>query len=589
MTDVMRRKSVRTSWRELRPYLGGTRNIVILGVTAILGGFVEAALMVVIVRIAVGLADSSQVVKAHIGPLGVLDLTIPQLFWIAGGLTVARFGFNFVSSWLSARLAADSLTIARKRTFEAFLTASWEVQSREREGHLQELMSNHVNKVSGATLTLATCTVSGFNFLALMISAILVNPLAATAIVVGVAVMFFILRPMTRTAKRRSRANAAANVDYVGIVSESVTLSQEVRTFNVGSRLLARVDGFVDRASELLFRTRLLGQLMPTLYQNIAIGLVILGMLGVYLAGGSGVASLGAVVLILVRALGYSQQLQTSYHTLAEAAPYLEELEERQKIYAESHEPTGDRQLEHIGQLALSDLSFEYVPGVPVLTHISFSVQPGEAIGIVGPSGSGKSTLVQLLLRLRHPQEGLVLVDGADAESFTLDSWYRRVAFVPQEPRLFGGTVSENIRFFREGLDDEAVRRASKMAHLHDDVESWPAGYDTQVGERGSAVSGGQRQRIVLARALAEEPDVLILDEPTSALDMKSESLVQETLEGLKGHSTMFIIAHRLSTLNACDRIMVLSKGELQGFDTAATLRDTNPFFAEAVRLSRLR
>jgi ATP-binding cassette, subfamily B, bacterial len=446
-----------------------------------------------------------------------------------------------------------------------------------------------VNRVSGATLTLANCTVSGFNFLALMLSAIIVNPLAATAIVIGVALMFFVLRPMTRTAKRRSRANAAANVEYVGVVSESVTLSQEVRIFNVGGRLLARVEGFVDRATELTFRTRLLGQLMPTLYQNIAIGLVILGMLGVYLAGGAGVASLGAVVLILVRALGYSQQLQTSYHTLAEAAPYLEELEERQTVYAGSVEPTGGRRLEGIGRVALDHLSFAYVPDVPVLADISFAVESGEAIGIVGPSGSGKSTLVQLLLRLRHPQSGHVLVDGENAEAFTLDSWYRRVAFVPQEPRLFRGTVRDNIRFFRDQLDEEAVRRASKMAHLHDDVESWPDGYDTQVGERGGAVSGGQRQRIVLARALAEEPDVLILDEPTSALDMKSESLVQETLEALKGHSTMFIIAHRLSTLNACDRIMVLSNGELQGFDTAAELRRSNPFFAEAVRLSRLR
>ena len=132
---------------------------------------------------------------------------------------------------------------------------------------------------------------------------------------------------------------------------------------------------------------------------------------------------------------------------------------------------------------------------------------------------------------------------------------------MPQEPRLFRGTIADNIRFFRDELDQDAIERAAKLAYLHDDVVGWADGYDTDVGERGGAVSGGQRQRIVLARALAEEPDVLILDEPTSALDMKSESLVQDTLEGLKGHSTMFIIAHRLSTLNACDRIMVLSKG----------------------------
>jgi ATP-binding cassette, subfamily B, bacterial len=234
-------------------------------------------------------------------------------------------------------------------------------------------------------------------------------------------------------------------------------------------------------------------------------------------------------------------------------------------------------------------VSFAYVPGTPVLRSLSFQVEPGEAVGIVGPSGSGKSTLVQLLLRLRHPSDGRLLVDGIPADEISIDSWYRRVAFVPQEPRLFRGTVSENIRFFRQDLAPDAIERAAKLAYLHDDVMDWVDGYETDVGERGGSVSGGQRQRIVLARALAEEPDVLILDEPTSALDMKSESLVQDTLEGLKGRSTMFIIAHRLSTLNACDRIMVLSNGELQGFDTHDELRRSNPFFAEAVALSQLR
>jgi len=224
-----------------------------------------------------------------------------------------------------------------------------------------------------------------------------------------------------------------------------------------------------------------------------------------------------------------------------------------------------------------------------VLKGVSFVIEPGETVGIVGPSGSGKSTLVQLLLRLRHPVEGHYTADGIEAADIAQDSWYRRMAFVPQEPRLFRGSVAENIRFFRDELDDAAVEQAAKLAHLHEDVVDWPLGYDTSVGERGGAVSGGQRQRIVLARAMAEEPDVLILDEPTSALDMKSESLVQQTLQGLKGRSTMFIIAHRLSTLNDCDRIMVLKDGELQAFEAASALRESNAFFAEAVQLSQLR
>ncbi len=585
MAVATRRKSVRTSWRELRPYIGkSTGKLYVLGGTAILSGFTEAALMVAIVRIAIGLADDNKLVNFK-----GMNLSIAELFWWSGALLAAGFVFSMINSWLTARLSADALTIARKITFRDFISASWTLQSKEREGHLQEIMSNHVGRVSGATLTLAGCLVSGFNFAALMVAAIYLNWIAALSIVLGVGIMFFILRPMSRAAKKRSRANVAANVAYVGLVSESVTLAQEVRTFNVGKRLVERVDDYVNKASDLTFKTRLLGQTMPTLYQNISIGLVILGMAAVFATGSSGVASLGPVVVLLVRALSYSQQLQTSYHSLAEAAPYLEELQERQDEYRASVEPGGVLGIDHIGKLAFDQVSFAYVSGVPVLRSLTFDVEPGEAIGIVGPSGSGKSTLVQLLLRLRQPSDGRLLVDGLEAEQVSIDSWYRRVAFVPQEPRLFRGSIAENIRFFRDELDQDAIERAAKLAYLHDDIMSWTEGYDTDVGERGGSVSGGQRQRIVLARALAEEPDVLILDEPTSALDMKSESLVQDTLEGLKGHSTMFIIAHRLSTLNSCDRIMVLSNGQLQGFDTHAELRRSNPFFAEAVELSQLR
>ena len=584
------RRSPREAWRKLRPFLGdSTRGIVALGATAVIGGFVEAGVMVLIVRIAVALASGDDSVVTHLGPFGEVTLTVGQLFGVAFALLLVRLIFNMINSWLTSLLSVEALTAARKRTFSDFVRASWPVQSVERDGHLQEIMSTHVGRVSQATLTLANTTVAGFNFLALMVSAFLVNRLASALIVVGVVILFFALRPITRAARRRSKASNAANIDFVSSVAESVTLAQEVRTFNVGERLIDRVDARVDRSSDLTMRTRLLGQIMPTLYQNIAIALVLVGMGGVYLAGSSGVADLGAVVLILVRALSYSQQMQTSYHSLVETGPYLEELQDRQALYEASFAPEGGTDVDHIGRIRFDDIWFSYRSGEPVLKGVSFEIEPGEAVGIVGPSGSGKSTMVQLLLRLRNPVDGHFTIDGSEASDISLDSWYRRMAFVPQEPRLFRGTVAENIRFFRDDLSDEDVERAATLAQLHNDIVTWPLGYDSEVGERGGGVSGGQRQRIVLARALAERPDVLILDEPTSALDMKSESLVQETLEGLKGTSTMFIIAHRLSTLNACDRIMVLKDGEIQAFEPSEALRESNEFFSEAVRLSQLR
>jgi ABC-type multidrug transport system fused ATPase/permease subunit len=314
------------------------------------------------------------------------------------------------------------------------------------------------------------------------------------------------------------------------------------------------------------------------------------GALGVaYGVGFSRLASLGGVILIMLRSLGYAQSVQSNVQGLYQTMPYVETLYEEEERYRESVMQHGGEPVHSIGALAFEHVSFEYEPDVPVLRDVSFEVRQGEIIGIVGPSGSGKSTLIQLLLRLREPTNGTYLVDGADARRLSLEDWYSHIAFVPQDPRLFYGTVADNIRFFRSDVDDTAIQRAAKLANLHDDIESWPLGYDTPVGERGGQLSGGQRQRLCIARALVEEPAVIVFDEPTSALDVRSEALIRETIADLRPATTTFVIAHRLSTLAICDRIMVILGGALEGFDDPTRLEASNPFYQEALRLSGLR
>ena len=161
------------------------------------------------------------------------------------------------------------------------------------------------------------------------------------------------------------------------------------------------------------------------------------------------------------------------------------------------------------------------------------------------------------------------------------------MSYVPQTPQLIWGSAAENIRFYRPHLTDADVELAARRAHIHDEIMSWPDGYQTVIGQRASAVSGGQRQRLCLARALADNPDVLILDEPTSALDVKSELLVQESLESLRGELLLFLVAHRLSTLSICDRVMVIVGGRLEALSEPAQLLETNDFFREVSEITR--
>ncbi len=326
---------------------------------------------------------------------------------------------------------------------------------------------------------------------------------------------------------------------------------------------------------------------MTGAYQSMAILAIVAVLAALYLTESERVASLGAVVLLLIRSMSYGQMVQANTNALNEVAPYLKTIRAQERTYR-SHTPqSGSDPIESIERLELADAGYRYEGGDPALAEISLTVDHGEVVGLVGPSGSGKSTLIQLLLRLREPTSGQYLVNGVPAASYSLDAWYCLLAVVSQQPRLFEGTVAENIRFFREDITDDQVASAARRAHILDEVLSWPDGLDTVLSGVGSGVSGGQAQRLCIARALAGDPLLLILDEPTSSLDVHSEANVQRTLTELQGQVTMVIIAHRLSTLRLCDRIIVLEDGRLRGFDTAEALERDNEYYRRAVQLSR--
>ncbi|HEY2570316.1 MAG TPA: ABC transporter ATP-binding protein [Solirubrobacteraceae bacterium] len=488
-------------------------------------------------------------------------------------------------SVVPARIAADVQTRFRNDLFGAFTHASWSVQSRDREGHVQEMVTNQVLQASQGMLQAASLVIAAIAFAVLVVSAFVFNLVAAAVVLAAAGLLALILRPLNTMGGRRAAAFSEAQMDYANGIGEAIRMSEETRVFGVADAQLRRTNALAAKSRQNSYGTMMLARLIPSLYQSM-IYLILVGGLAVLYASGAGhVAQLGAVVLILVRAGTYGQQMQGSYHYVLQATPFIERLRDAERRYAASAPARGYRRLASVEGLAFESVSYAYVPGRDVLRDVSFDVAGGEAVGIIGPSGAGKSTMVQILLRLREAREGRYLVNGIPATQFASADWRQTFAYVPQDPRLVHASVADNIRYFRE-IDDEAVERAARLACIHDDITRWSRGYETIVGPRADAVSGGQRQRICLARALAARPDVLVLDEPTSALDPRSESLLQESLLGLRGSVTLFIIAHRMTTLSICGRVMVVVDGRVEAFDEGAPLLAKSSYYRSAISLS---
>jgi ATP-binding cassette subfamily B protein len=215
------------------------------------------------------------------------------------------------------------------------------------------------------------------------------------------------------------------------------------------------------------------------------------------------------------------------------------------------------------GRLTVSGLDFSYQGRSETLSNVSFDALPGERVAVVGHTGAGKSTLMSLLIRFYDPGAGKIEIDGVDIRDLKLESLREQISVVLQDPLLFSGTIEENIRYGRLEASAEQIRDAARAANAHDFIEGLPAGYGTELGERGAQISGGERQRICVARAFLKDAPILILDEPTSSIDSRTESVILDALDDLMEGRTSFMIAHRLSTVRHADQILVMNEGRI--------------------------
>ena len=567
----------RAVWKLLVKYLPHpARAFLLVGALSALGSFFEAAALVLAVRGAVAIVDHAHQVVLTIPLVGSKSIAIGTLLWCAAGLTVLSALTAVGVARMTARISANVLVGTRAATLRTFAHATWNHQALSREGAVQETVSNQAMRTTDLAVSLAACLASLVSLVVFLVAALSVN-VGATAAVIGLGLLIVvILRPLAIATRRRATRFVATNTRFAEDVAEASALALEMRVFGVERKSAKRLVDESRRVSHQAFGARFASDAGSTLYRGATLLALVAVVAGLYAAGHASQGTVGAVVVLMVRALSYAQQAQSTAQRINEFSPNLIALDATNVEFEAAREQFGCAPLDRVGRIALHDVSYSY-DGVPALRHVNLEIERGEMLGVVGPSGGGKSTLVQVLLRLRLPTTGSVLVDGRAYEEFSPEDWARLVSVVPQEPRLFAGSVADNIAFHRGSISRAQVVAAAQRAHVADEIERLPQGFDTMLSARGSGLSGGQRQRLAIARALVGEPQLLVLDEPTSALDVHSERLLQHTIGELEGQVALVIIAHRLSTIAACRRLLVLEDGAISSLGSNAEVQ-RHPF-----------
>jgi len=556
--------------------------VALLASTSFVGALFEAVFLVLITGVAMALVAD----KDSVGPVLGRSASIGTALVIGAALLAVRLAVNLwgvrISADLTAAVTADQRTILSN----AYLRASWAVQQAEPTGQLQALLTGFVSAATSAVATFTGGVVALLSLVAFLGTGLAVDAAATGAVLVALALVGTILVPLRRRIRKRSWASAGASLDFANSVSELGALGLEMQTFGVGHRFAERIDELNHQTTDAQRRVQILTGSLAPIYIALAYAAVLAGVALLTVMGSEDLAVIGAVILLMLRSLSYGQQLASAAGSIAANAPFLNRIHDTVTRYHAAPAATGRSVPAAVTPLEAVDVDFAYTPGRPALSGVSFRIEQGDVVGVIGPSGAGKSTLAQLLLGLLEPVHGSLRVGDVDLREVDRAWWSQRIAFVAQDAVLFTGTVAENIRFFRDDITDEAVLRAAGQANVLADVQALPHGFDTHLGERGSQLSGGQRQRLSIARALAGSPELIVLDEPTSALDGQSEALIRDTLGGLHGKVTVVIIAHRMSTLEICDRIMVIEGGRMTAFSSPSALREDSDFYQNAMAVA---